>query len=137
MALLGSVLYFHEMISQSGCIRVLYALTHIRTYSYRTFERLIIHDLLTDHVLLEADLLHELLSDEIAGAHTAVSPPLNVRRFRRLQILHKQNLAYSHLKLLASRSPMFDKYKRNSGMPKIAYIIVATLPWIVRGETFP
>lgn len=92
-------------------------------------------DLLTGHVLSEA-VLHELFG-EIAGAGIAESPPLSVRRFRSRQILHKQNLAYSHLKLLANRSPMFDKYKRNSGIPKIAYIIVAALPQLVCGKTFP
>lgn len=87
---------------------------------------------LTGHVFSEA-VLHEL-SDGTAGAATS---PFSIRRLRKRHILHKQNLAYSHLKLLANRSPMFDKYKRNSGIPKIAYTIVATLPRTERGKTFP
>lgn len=44
------------------------------------------------------------------------------------QHLHRQHLAYSHLKLVASMSPMLDKYRRKRGIPTMAYTIVMILP---------
>lgn len=47
--------------------------------------------------------------------------------------LHWQHLENVHLNPLARMSPIFDKYKRNNGIPMIPYNIVITLPQGVLG----
>lgn len=51
--------------------------------------------------------------------------------------LHRQQLAYIHLNDLAMMSPILERYKRNNGIPIMAYTMVVIFPWGVRGNMFP